>query len=525
MQALTGLSKTACDAAIKFAETGVLETGNKGVGRGKKKQGLNQNITKELRTIVDDANKRGIPTSAARLENELREKGIQVSARTITRYLRAEGYHWGKGTRQHVNHDAPGNVRYRQWYLQQRLANLTEIDGQIVPRHPEVFLDESYCHLNHTSAQRWVGSDGIITDQGRQPIVVMFAAFVVYYDNQARQVQGKFVKDSVHIWPSIGKAHVKKTDADAASVWNNVPDEIREASVMATDNDYHGNFNSALFDIIFTRLCQKLVEMGLTGCHIHLDGAKYHFHDTNKKPTTSNNKDEIKQWLQVNGYGMPVASKGPDHEPLKAELLAHVKNIDHPPSYTIKKIAEENGSHIIFKTPPYHCELQPIEMIWGIIKNMVAFNSQGKTTAADLKKMLDRYFIRITRDMFISVWIKTIKTGLRYTVSSDQPPDPVFVAQDDQANAGINAAAGHDVELTPSWEDLGAFEILNDYPFEAVVNNVAAGHGVELSPSWEVLNPFEILNELPYAFDADNNIQWVLNDEMVPLFQMSEGSE
>jgi len=34
-----------------------------------------------------------------------------------------------------------------------------------------------------------------------------------------------------------------------------------------------------------------------------------------------------------------------------------------------------------------------------------------------------------------------------------------------------------------------------------------------------------ILNELPYAFDADNNIQWVLHDEMVPLFQMSEGSE
>jgi hypothetical protein len=42
------------------------------------------------------------------------------------------------------------------------------------------------------------------------------------------------VKDSVHIWPSIGKAHVKKTDHDAATVWNNVPEEIREANVMAT---------------------------------------------------------------------------------------------------------------------------------------------------------------------------------------------------------------------------------------------------------------------------------------------------
>ena len=147
--------------------------------------------------------------------------------------------------------------------------------------------------------------------------------------------------------------------------------------------------------------------------------------------------------------------------------MDHVKSTDHPPSYTIKKIAEENGSHIIFKTPPYHCELQPIEMIWGIIKNMIAFNSQGKTTAADLKKMLDRYFVRITREMFISVWMKTIKTSLRYTVSSDQPPDPGFVAQDDQTNTGINAAAEHGVELTPSWEDLDAFEVLNEpFPFD-----------------------------------------------------------
>jgi transposase len=161
MQALTGLGKRACDVAVKFAHTGILETGNKGVGRGKKKQGLDQTIAGELRTIVDEANKRGIPTSAGRMENELREKGIRVSARTITRYLRAEGYHWGKGTRQHAGHDTPGNVRYRQWYLQQRLENLMEIDGEIVPRHAEVFLDESYCHLNHTSTQRWVGSDGV----------------------------------------------------------------------------------------------------------------------------------------------------------------------------------------------------------------------------------------------------------------------------------------------------------------------------------------------------------------------------
>ncbi|KAF9346502.1 hypothetical protein BGX34_003850, partial [Mortierella sp. NVP85] len=163
-----------------------------------------------------------------------------------------------------------------------------------------------------------------------------------------------------------------------------------------------------------------------------------------------------------------ASSKGPNHQPTKVELLEHVKNIDHPPSYTIKKITEENGSQIIFKTPPYHCELQPIEMIWGIIKNMIAFNSQ---------------------------------------VSSDQPPDPGFVAQDDQTNAGVNAAE-HGVEVTPSWEDLDVFEILNEpFPFE--IPNEPYPFEIPNEPyPFEIPNepyPFEIQGEPMYPFEADDS--------------------
>jgi hypothetical protein len=242
---LTGLYKTACDAAIRFADTGVLEIGNKGVGRGRKKKALDQNITKELRTIVDYAIKQEVPTSAGRIGNELREKGIEKSVRTITRHLHAEGYFWGKGTRQHVMHDAPANVMYRQRYLQQRFENLIEVDRKIVPAYPEVFLDESYCHLN-SSTQRRVPSDGIVADQGRQSLVVMFAAFVVYCDYEARLMEGKFVNDSVHIWPSIGKALLRKRDEDA-DLCNNA---LCQAGVIATDDDYHGNFNADVFNII-----------------------------------------------------------------------------------------------------------------------------------------------------------------------------------------------------------------------------------------------------------------------------------
>jgi len=295
------------------------------------------------------------------------------------------------------------------------------------------------------------------------------------------------IKDSVHIWPSIGKAHVRKKKDEEATVWNNVPEEVRQAGIIATDNDYHGNFNTEVFDALFRRLCQKLNDMGLGPCHIHLDGAKYHFHNTSKKPNSSNKVDEIKEWLRANGYGIPVSAKGEGYSPTKEELVAYLKNIDHPPRYSIRVIAEENGGHIIFKTPPYHCELQSIEMIWGIIKNMVAANYQGKTTPAELKKMLDYFFLRITRETFISVWMKTIETGIRYATSSEGPQGAAFVGQDAQ-------------------------------------NNPAADHGdhgdlLPLPEDWEELDAFEVLNEPPYTFEAvDNNLGWAFQDELADLF-------
>ena len=54
-----------------------------------------------------------------------------------------------------------------------------------------------------------------------------------------------FVKDSVHIWPSIGKAHVKKSDKDEATVWNNVPQEIRDGRMYTTGREID------LYDIVY----------------------------------------------------------------------------------------------------------------------------------------------------------------------------------------------------------------------------------------------------------------------------------
>ena len=167
--------------------------------------------------------------------------------------------YYGKGIRQNIMHDAPANINHRYEYLKGRLDNLEMVDGKLVPKLPEVFLDDSYCHLDHAASRRWVQKGGIVTEPGRGTLLVIIAAFVVYYDRENHRMESKFVQDSVYIWLAIGKVHIDKEQSKAGdndNLWNDVPQEVKDAKVIAVDYDYHGNFNAELFDHFFQRIAR-----------------------------------------------------------------------------------------------------------------------------------------------------------------------------------------------------------------------------------------------------------------------------
>ncbi|KAG0260286.1 hypothetical protein BG011_001987 [Mortierella polycephala] len=93
---------------------------------------------------------------------------------------------------------------------------------------------------------------------------------------------------------------------------------------------------------------------------------------------------------------------------MKPELLEYVKGFPEDSRCTVHKIADENGDHQAIKTPPYHCELQPIEKILTVVKNQVAANTTAKMTAMGFKRMLDQYFVNITSSIFRAVWKKSV---------------------------------------------------------------------------------------------------------------------
>jgi len=339
--------------------------------------------------------------------------------------------YWGTGVRRNINHDSIKNVEYRRKYLERRLANLTSQfaqDGKQrwIPKHPEVFLDESYCHLDHTAPARWIIPGIPVAEPGRSPLLIIFAAFVVWYDKSKNELRSKFVDESVYIWPSIGKAHTKSGGAAKnlfnKEVWNDVPSEIEAAGIVAPTNDYHGNFSADLFDSLFTRICKNLQGMGLNNCRIHLDGASYHFHKTTAKPAGNANLSDLREWAKrpdVKAWLEKENRSIPDN-PRKKDIEPHVKAYVQDSTWTVYAIAKQYGGHIIRKTPPYHCELQPIEKIWACVKNKVAALTNGQYTSLSLKRTLIRLFSTIPESTFLSLWNESIRQGIQYWTAAEK---------------------------------------------------------------------------------------------------------
>ena len=97
-----------------------------------------------------------------------------------------------------------------------------------------------------------------------------------------------------------------------------------------------------------------------------MDNAAYHsvINANNRAPTSSSKKGDIIEWLEITGIPF-------DKNMLKPELYLIVKQHKPPPNYRIDCLIMENG-HRVLRLPPYHCDLNPIELIWSQVKCTVA---------------------------------------------------------------------------------------------------------------------------------------------------------
>jgi len=138
-------------------------------------------------------------------------------------------------------------------------------------------------------------------------------------------------------------------------------------------------------------------------CVIVMDNASHHSVKLDKAPTASSKKADIIQWLESKGEAV-------DRTMIIRELLDIVKKIKplHE-KFVIDEIADAHNKTIL-RLPPYHCELNPIELAWSSIKNHVRTNN---TTfeLPDVEKLLNEGIERVGADMW--------KNFIRHTIAEE----------------------------------------------------------------------------------------------------------
>ena len=322
-----------------------------------------------VRTFIRSANLEGGYITLETIRDFLREKAPDSSFHltTLARTLDRWGFEFGKGKRTQHLKEKDSVVIARQRYLRKMRSNRSPNDHSRGIRS-EVYLDESYVNKNHSNDFIWYsGEDGPWvqkpTGKGERLIIM-----------NAITREG---------WVPNAKVVFKST---------------------RRTGDYHGQMNGDLFQKWFREaLLPNIPPASL----IVMDNASYHnllTEDSPPIPTSS--KARIQEWLS--DAGVPCKD-----DCLKVELLEILKKQASSPRYIIDEIASELG-HAVIRTPPYHPELQPIEVCWGVVKNAIARNCNftmanlyeqlevafDKVTAETCKKIIKK--VRITEDKFWS---------------------------------------------------------------------------------------------------------------------------
>lgn len=315
--------------------------------RGRPSHAINASLQEIVRTYIREANLAGRYVTLETIREHIQEySSDEFHIATLGRTLNRWGFEFGKGTRTQHLKEKDYVIAARQRYLR-RMKNNRLLNRNNTVR-PEVYLDESYINKNHSNDFIWYSTeDGpwVQKPTGKGERLIIMNAIT---------------KDG---WVPNAKMVFKST---------------------RKTGDYHGQMNFELFKKWFTEnLLPNIPKYSL----IIMDNASYHnVLAENSAPTPNSSKESIRAWLENNKF--PFST-----DALKAELIEALSKVAPEPTYAIDEIAKAQG-HEVIRTPPYHPELQPIEICWGVLKNEAARHCDF--TIKNLLTQLEIAFSKVT---------------------------------------------------------------------------------------------------------------------------------
>lgn len=143
-----------------------------------------------------------------------------------------------------------------------------------------------------------------------------------------------------------------------------VPNALLIFSGTNKKEEYHSDMNKQNF----TKWVEgKLIPNLPKASIVVMDNAPYHSIVLNDTPSSSTKISDIQKWLSQNNIPFDSTLKKP-------QLLMLVKRHKPDPLYEIDEIL--GAGHKVVRLP-YNCDLNPIELNWGIVKCKIASLNVG----------------------------------------------------------------------------------------------------------------------------------------------------
>lgn len=247
-------------------------------------------------------------------------------------------------------------VCWRRNYLE-TIKNYRQLGRQIY------YLDETWVNAGETTSKSWVDTTVKSTRD----------AFLRGLTTGQKEPSGKGKRLIV--------VHIGSSDGF-------VPGGLFCFESKKNTQDYHDEMNGDNFYEWFNKILPLLNENAV----IVMDNASYHSVKKDPCPVISWKKSDIINWLENKGEVV-------DHTKVKSQLLERAQVLKPQyEQYVIDELAKAANKTVV-RLPPYHCELNPIELAWSSVKNYVRMNNTTYKLQ-DVRKLLEEGVERVTPDMW-----------------------------------------------------------------------------------------------------------------------------
>jgi len=172
-------------------------------------------------------------------------------------------------------------------------------------------------------------------------------------------------------------------------------------------------------------------------------------------------KAEVAPWLRAHDY-VPQEWEGTHWETdkVKKELLEQAAKNRPAPRYLVQDLAKDFGKSIVH-SPVVHPELNPIEMVWGIVK-MALKRTSIEFKLTTLKALVADQFAKISSEEWLKHELHAIKMEDNYlavgqvSAAEEEASGEEQLEVESRGEEGVSGSSGEESDASSDMEERDA---------------------------------------------------------------------